>query len=67
MTIKTLIQQIASGDAVSAKQSLEDILTTKSLEALELKKQEISRNLFNNGFSDDTNNQESELETQEQE
>jgi hypothetical protein len=65
MTIKSLIQQIASGDAVSAKQSLEDILSTKSLEALELKKQEISKNLFNNGFSDDS--QESEMETQEQE
>ena len=49
MDIKQFIQSAAEGNAVQAKETLDNILSARAFEALDAKKQEIAQSLYNNG------------------
>jgi hypothetical protein len=49
MDTQKFIQQVASGEALQAKETLNDILSARAFEALDIKKQEIAQTLYNNG------------------
>ena len=49
MDTQKFIQQVASGEALQAKETLSDILSARAFEALDIKKQEIAQTLYNNG------------------
>jgi len=46
MTTETFINQLASGQAADAKETLADLLSARAFEALDARKQEISTALF---------------------
>ena len=46
MDIQDIINNIAAGDNVAAKESIEDVLSAKSFDALQSRKQEIASTLF---------------------
>ena len=46
MDIKDIINNIAAGDNVAAKESIEDALSAKTFDALQGRKQEIASTLF---------------------
>ncbi len=56
----SFVTQIATGDAVGAKQTMSDMLSAKAFEALDARKQEIASTLFGG-------QEETEEETVEQE
>lgn len=47
MTAKTFINQLASGQAADAKETLADLLSARAFEALDARKQELASALFN--------------------
>jgi hypothetical protein len=47
--IKDFIEQLAAGDNVAAKESINNALSTKAFESLDAFKKEIASTLFNNG------------------
>ena len=49
MDIKQFIQSAAEGNAVQAKETLDNILSARAFEALDARKQEIAKSLYNNG------------------
>ena len=49
MNTQRFLQQVASGEALQAKETLNDILSARAFEALDIKKQEIAQTLYNNG------------------
>jgi hypothetical protein len=49
MDTQTFIQQVASGEALQAKETLNDILSARAFEALDAKKQDIAKSLYGNG------------------
>ena len=61
MDIKDIINNIAAGDNVAAKESIEDALSAKTFDALQSRKQEIASTLFGG------QEQESEENTDDQE
>lgn len=48
MSTADFIQQIASGDVVLAKESLNDLLSAKAFEALDAYKQELAKSIYSN-------------------
>ena len=72
MDTQKFIQQVASGEASSAKDTLADLLSNRAFEALDMKKQEIATTLYSNGENievqdtADTEIEEGELLTQEE-
>ena len=46
MSIQDIINNIAAGDNVAAKESIEDALSAKTFDALQGRKQEIASTLF---------------------
>jgi len=46
MNVKTFIDSVASGNAVEAKDSLNDLLSARAFEALDAKKIELAQALF---------------------
>ena len=72
MDTQKFIQQVASGEALQAKETLNDILSARAFEALDIKKQEIAQTLYNNGENievqdtADSEIEEDELLTQEE-
>ncbi len=46
MDVSNFINSVASGNAVEAKESLNDLLSARAFEALDAKKQEIAQSLF---------------------
>ncbi len=46
MDVSNFINSVASGSAVEAKESLNDLLSARAFEALDAKKQEIAQSLF---------------------
>ncbi len=46
MDIQDIINNIAAGDSVAAKEGIEDVLSAKSFDALQARKQEIASTLF---------------------
>lgn len=57
MTTRQFIDQIASGEAASAKETLDNLLSGRAFEALDAYKKEISAGIFGD-------NQESQEETE---
>lgn len=49
MDTQTFIQNVAAGEASQAKELLNDLLSARAFEALDVKKQEIAKSLYNNG------------------
>jgi hypothetical protein len=49
MDIKQFIQQASEGNAVQAKETLDNILSARAFEALDVKKTEIAQSLYSNG------------------
>jgi hypothetical protein len=47
MTTETFINQLASGQAADAKETLADLLSARAFEALDARKQELAASLFN--------------------
>jgi hypothetical protein len=47
MTAETFINQLASGQASDAKETLADLLSARAFEALDARKQELANALFN--------------------
>jgi hypothetical protein len=46
MNIQDIINNVASGDNVAAKESIENALSAKAFDALQIRKQEIASTLF---------------------
>lgn len=57
---KELIQKIASGDAVGAGEVLNNIMSDKSMEALQSRKVELAKSIFNSSENLDTEEIEAE-------
>jgi hypothetical protein len=49
MDINQFIQQSIEGNAVQARETLENVLSSRAFEALDMKKQEIAKTLYSNG------------------
>jgi hypothetical protein len=49
MDAQKFIQSVATGNAVEAKEILNDILSSRAFEALDAKKVEIAQSLYNDG------------------
>jgi hypothetical protein len=49
MDTQSFIQQVASGEASAAKETLTNLLSARAFEALDSKKQEIAKSLYSNG------------------
>jgi len=47
METSQFIDQLSAGDSAEAKETLNNILSTKAFESLEAKKVELARNIFN--------------------
>ena len=46
MDVSNFINSVASGNAIEAKESLNDLLSAKAFEALDAKKTELAQSLF---------------------
>ena len=46
MTVQEVINQIAAGDSVAAKEGIENVLSAKAFDALQARKQEMAATLF---------------------
>lgn len=60
MTVETFINQLASGQAADAKETLADLLSASAFEALDARKQAISSNLYGTGNANDESDTEDE-------
>ena len=49
MEVSNFINSVAAGNAVEAKEALNDLLSARAFEALDVKKQEIAQSLFADG------------------
>jgi hypothetical protein len=68
MDIQQFIQQTMDGNVVQAKDTLKDVLSARAYEALDAKKQQIAKTLYDNGESaevQDTEDTENEEQTEE--
>lgn len=45
--IRSFISQVSTGQAAEAKQTLNDMISSRALDALQAKKQEMASNVFN--------------------
>jgi hypothetical protein len=64
MDTQTFINQVAAGDAVGAKDLLNDILSSKAFEALDAKKVEMSQAIFSGEEPEVQDTEETETETE---
>ena len=62
MDTQTFINQVAAGDAVGAKDLLNDLLSTKAFEALDAKKIEMSQSIFSGEEPEVQDTEETETE-----
>ena len=46
MEVSNFINNIASGNAIEAKESLNDLLSARAFEALDARKQELAQSIF---------------------
>ncbi len=63
MNIQDIINNVAAGDSVAAKESIENALSTKAFGALQIRKQEIASSLFggqNREAEENANNEDTE-------
>jgi hypothetical protein len=49
MDSKTFIQSVASGEVSKSKETLENLLASKAFQALDDKKQQIAKTIYNGG------------------
>jgi len=61
MDVATFIDNVTSGNALAAKESLNDLLSAKAFEALDTKKTELAQSLFT-GKEVDAQETETEVE-----
>lgn len=54
MEVQDFINSVAVGNAAEAKETLNDLLSSRAFDALESKKIEIAKNLFGNGQQETT-------------
>jgi hypothetical protein len=67
MDTQTFIQSVAAGEALQAKEQLNDILSARAFTALDMKKQDIAKSLYNNGEDIEVQNTaDTEVETEEE-
>ena len=62
MDTQTFINQVAAGDAVGAKDLLNDLLSNKAFEALDAKKVEMSQAIFSGEEPEVQDTEETETE-----
>ena len=62
MDTQTFINQVAAGDAVGAKDLLNDLLSTKAFEALDAKKVEMAQSIFSGEQPEVQDTEETETE-----
>ena len=62
MDTQTFINQVAAGDAVGAKDLLNDLLSNKAFEALDTKKVEMSQAIFSGEEPEVQDTEETETE-----
>jgi len=67
MDIQDVINNIAAGDNVAAKEGIENVLSAKAFDALQDRKQEMAATLFGGQEQDTEETTEEEQETKEQE
>jgi hypothetical protein len=68
MDVQKFIQSVASGNASEAKDILNDVLSARAFEALDVKKQEIAKAIYSNGEDIEVQDTaDTEMETTEQE
>jgi hypothetical protein len=65
MDIQQFIQQSIEGNVVQAKETLNTVLSNRAFEALDAKKQEIARTLYNNGENTEVQDTEDEEQTEQ--
>lgn len=63
MDVSNFINSVASGNAIEAKESLNDLLSAKAFEALDAKKTELAQSLFTDK-EEVENTEESETEVE---
>ena len=54
MQTSEFIDQLAAGNVSSAKDMLNDLLSSRAFEALETRKVQLAQNIFNGGQSEET-------------
>ena len=59
------IDQIATGDASGAKNSMADMLSAKAFEALDTRKQELAASLFGGSPQEESQEESQEVATEE--
>ncbi len=64
MDVSTFINNVASGNALGAKESLNDLLSAKAFEALDIKKTELAQSLFTGKEMEVQDTEESETEVE---
>ena len=62
MDVSNFINSVASGNAVEAKESLNDLLSARAFEALDARKQEIAQSLFGDKEPEVQDTEETETE-----
>lgn len=66
MEIQDIINNIAAGDSIAAKEGIENVLSAKAFDALQGRKQEMAATLFGGQEQSDEKNANDEEETTEQ-
>jgi len=66
MQIQEIINHIAAGDSIAAKESIENVLSAKAFDALQGRKQEMAATLFGGQEQSGEENANDEEETTEQ-
>ena len=63
--INNFINSITAGDNVTAKEELEELLSSKAFDALQVRKQEIASTLFGGQQDEQEEHSEEEIESEE--
>lgn len=67
MTTRQFIDLLAAGESAAAKETLENVLSAKAFEALDVYKKEMASGIFNGGKIESEEQSEEEVEVQETE
>lgn len=67
MDIQNFINQVMAGNASDAKDTLTNVLSAKAFEALDAKKQELAKTIYNGVEQNEVEEQEIESESETQE
>lgn len=67
MTTRQFIDLLSAGESAAAKETLENVLSAKAFEALDVYKKEMASGIFNGGKTESEEQSEEEVEVQETE